>query len=133
MANIIDPQLSIEIDRTAKTGSLRVSCGLEFTDSEVRAMNVFGRQYVLECHLLGRDGSHADDSAIAFGAQRFPRSRDDADQYAEPVFTAMATTSDLEGNVSATDALAAELALSNEDLGVVAVKRTPEVAVNRGA
>ena len=130
MARIIDPELSIDIDRAANAGSISVRCGLEFTDAELRAMNVFGRQYSLQCHLLGQNNLNEPDSAIVFASQQFPPSRDDAEPYVEPVFTSVAGTSDLKLYMSADGSIGAELALSNEDLGTVAVKRTPVVAID---
>src|SRR5262249_48612179 len=132
MPALIDPQLSIQIDRVAQTASVAVTCGLEFTDSEVREMNLFARTYMLECHLLDEDPLRSPgDLAIAFDSQQFPRLRDEAEQYAEATFKSVAATSTLARGAYGKDStLLAELALSNEDLGIVAVKRSPAVAVD---
>src|SRR5262249_28099413 len=107
-----------------------VRCGLEFADAELRAMNVFGRQYSLRCHLLGQANLDEPDSAIVFATQQFPPSRDAAEPYLEPVFTSVAGTSDLKRYLPPDGSTGPELALSTEDLGPVTVKRTPVVAVD---
>jgi hypothetical protein len=42
MATILDPQLSIQVDRQTASASVNVTCDLEFTNSEVESMNILG-------------------------------------------------------------------------------------------
>ena len=132
MATIRDPQLSIQVDRTAKTAAVRVTCDLEFTDFEVRSMNLIGVHYTLECQLLNMEMLYPE-AVIAFVPQQFPRIRDGATQFEHPVFEAVAATSDLHLYIFGKDSLVAELRLSNDDLGTVSVKRTPATLVDLAA
>lgn len=132
VATIIDPQLSIQLDRAAEMATVSVTCGLEFTDFEVRSMNLLGTYYTLECELLNMEMLYPHE-VINFVPRQFPRVRDGATTYEEPVFEAVAPTKDLHLYIFGKDSLAAELRLSNEDLGTLSVKRTPVVLVDLAA
>jgi hypothetical protein len=132
MATIIDPQLSIEVDKASELATVTVSCGVKFTEFEVRSMNLMGVRYTLECHILNMEMLYPD-TVINFVAQQFPRLRDEASQYEQPVFHAVARPKDLHLYNSGKDAVAAELRLSNEDLGAVSVKRSPTTLVDLAA
>jgi len=132
MPTIIDPRLSIQVDKSAAVATVTVSCGLEFTDVEVRSMNLLGVQYTLECQLLNVEMPYPE-TVIYFIPQQFPLIRDGATGYEEPVFKASAPTKDLHLYIAGKDSLAAMLQLSNEDRGTVASKRTPSQLVDLGA
>jgi hypothetical protein len=128
MASIFDPELSIQVDRGAKLATIAVRCDLGFTDSEIDTMNLFGRRYALDCRLLNAEAPHPR-TIIRFDQQLFPRFRDGATRYEHPVFEVVAAAQELHRDALGTDALVAELALSNEDLGTLDVKRTQIVGV----
>jgi hypothetical protein len=132
VAAILDPQFSIQVDRAAQVANVKVTCGLEFTDSEVNSMNFLGTTYTLECHLLTMKMMNPE-TVIDFVPQLFPRVRDGASGYEEPAFEAVAATKDLYRYIFDTDSLVAELRLSNEDMGMVSVKRTPAVRADMAA
>jgi hypothetical protein len=132
MATIIDPQLSIQVDRAAKMANVRVTCGIEFTEFEVNSMNALGLHYTLDCHLLNMEMLYPE-TVINFGLLQYPRVRDEAKAYEEPVFEAVAPTNELHEYIFGKDSLLAELRLSNEDLGTVSVKRTPTTLVDLAA
>jgi len=132
MATIIDPQLSIQVDRSAQLASVKVTCDVEFTQFETNSMNLLGIQYALECHLLNMEMLYPE-TVINFVPQQFPRVRDGARQLERPVFEAVAPTKDLHLYLFGKDSLVAELRLSNEDLGTVNVKRTPTTLVDLAA
>jgi hypothetical protein len=132
MATISGQQLSVQVDRAAKTAAVRVTCDLEFTDFEVRSMNLVGLHYTLECQLLNMEMLYPD-TVIAFVPQQYPRIRDGATRFEQPVFEAVAATRDLHLYMFGQDSLVAEIRLSNEDLGTVSVKRTPVQLVDLAA
>jgi hypothetical protein len=132
MATIIDPRLSIQVDRAAQVATLEVACDLEFTEFEVNSMNLMGTTYTLECHLLNMEMLYPE-TVVNFGLQQFPRVRDGATGSEQPVFQAEAPTKDLHLYIFGKDSLVAELRLSNEDLGTVSVKRTPTTLVDLAA
>lgn len=132
MPKIIDPQLKVQVDRAAAKATVTVTCGLEFTEFEVRSMNLLGLQYRLECDLLNMEMLYPED-VVKFVPQSFPRVRDGAIRYEEPVFEAVAPTKELHLYLFGKDTLAAELRLSNEDQGTVNVKRTPVALVDLAA
>jgi hypothetical protein len=132
MASIIDPQLAIQVDRAQEVATVTVSCGVVFTDFEVRSMNLLGMRYTLECQLLNMEMLYPE-RVINFVPQQFPRVRDGASGYEEPVFEAAAPTKELHLYIFGKDSLAAELRLSNEDLGTISVKRTPVTLVDLAA
>ena len=132
MATIIDPQLSIEVDRATKMASVRVTCGIEFTEFEVNSMNLLSISYTLECHLLNMEMLYPE-TVINFALQQYPRVRDGAKRFEEPVFQAVAPTKELHLYIFGKDSLVAELRLSNADLGTLSVKRTPTTLVDLAA
>jgi hypothetical protein len=132
MATIIDPQLSIEQDRQAKMAKVKVTCGLEFTEFEVNSMKLLGITYTLECHLLNMEMLYPE-TVINFNLQQYPRVRDEAKAYEEPVFEAVAPTKELHLYLFGKDSLLAELRLSNEDMGTLSVKRSPTTLVDLAA
>ena len=132
MATIIDPQLSIQVDRASELVTVTATCGVEFTEVEVRSMNLLGLRYTLECHLLDRETIYPE-AVIDFAAQQFPPVRDGARAYEQPVFEASAKRKDLHLYVFGKDTVAAELRLSNEDVGTLSVKRTPTTLVDLAA
>jgi hypothetical protein len=132
MATIIDPQLSIELDRPAKMAKVKVTCGIEFTEFEVNSMRLLGTTYTLECHLLNMEMLYPE-TVINFNLQQYPRVRDEAKAYAEPVFEAVAPTKELHLYLFGKDSLVAELRLSNEDMGTLSVKRSPTTLVDLAA
>ena len=132
VATIIDPQLSIQLDRAAEMATVTVTCGLEFTDFEVRSMNLLGTHYTLGCELLNMEMLYPHE-LINFVPQQFPRVRDGAITYEETVFEAVAPMKDLHLYIFGKDSVAAELRLSNEDLGTLSVKRTPVILVDLAA
>jgi len=132
MATIIDPQLTIEVDKSAKVANVRVTCDVEFSQFEVNSMNLLGTRYTLECNLLNMEMLYPE-SVINFGLLQFPRIRDGASTLERPVFEAVAPTKDLHLYIFGKDSVVAELRLSNEDLGSVSVKRTPTTLVDLAA
>src|SRR5215471_2940522 len=114
MATIIDPQLTIEVDKSAKVANVRVTCDVEFSQSEVNSMNLLGMRYTLECNLLNMEMLYPE-SVINFGLLQFPRIRDGASTLERPVFEAVAPTKDLHLYIFGKDPVVAELRLSNED------------------
>src|SRR5262245_33873575 len=94
MAEIIDPQLFIQVDKSAAMAAVKVTCGLAFTEFEVRSMNLLGLTYTLDCHLLNMEMLYPE-TVITFVPQQYPRIRDGATGYQEPVFEAVASTKDL--------------------------------------
>lgn len=132
MATIIDPQLSIQVDKALAVANVRVTCGMEFTDFEVSSMNLLGFRYTLECHLLNMEMLYPE-TIINFVPRQFPRIRDGAKAYEEPAFEAVAPTKDLHLYIFGKDSVVAELRLSNQDVGTVSVKRTPVMLVDLAA
>jgi hypothetical protein len=132
MATIIDPELSIQVDRGAAMANVTVTCGLEFTDFEVNSMNILGTHYTLECHLLNMEMLYPE-NVVNFVPMQFPRVRDGATGFESPVFTAAAPTRDLHLYIFGRDSLAGELRLTGADLDTVSVKRTPSVSVDLAA
>jgi hypothetical protein len=132
MAAIIDPQLSIQVDKAAAVANVKVTCGLEFTDFEVRSMNLLGIRYTLECHLLNMEMLYPE-TVINFVPQQFPRVRDGASAYEQPAFEALAPTKELHLYIFGKDSVLAELRLTNDDMGTVSVKRTPVMLVDLAA
>jgi hypothetical protein len=132
MAQIHDPQLSIQIDHAAQTARVSVSCDVEFTDFKMNSMNLLGFLYTLECQLLNME--HLSPQAVmTFDPQQFPRIRDGARLHEHTVFEASAPTNELHVYLFRKDSLLAELRLSNEDLGTLNVKRTPTMFVDLAA
>ena len=129
MPDIRDPQLTIEIDHGAQVARVTVKCDLEFTEFEVNGMNLLGLRFTLECQLLNAEHL-APQAVMTFNLLQFPRIRDGATEFEHPVFEGSAPTSELHQYLFGKDSLVAELRLSNEDLGIVSVKRTPTVFVN---
>jgi hypothetical protein len=129
MSSISDPQLSIQIEHATRMATVRVSCDVEFTDFEVRSMNLLGVRYTLVCELLNMDMLYPQ-SVVTFIPVQFPRIRDGARKYEHAEFEAVAATRDLHLELIGKDSLLAELRLSNEDLGTRSVKRTPAMLVD---
>jgi hypothetical protein len=91
MGTIIDPQLSIEVDRAVAMATVAVTCGVEFTEFEVRTMNLLRMQYTLECQLLNMALLYPE-TVIHFVPRQFPRVRDGANAFEQPIFNAVAPT-----------------------------------------
>jgi hypothetical protein len=132
MPKILDPQLFIQVDKAAAMATVKVTCGVEFTEFEVRSMNLLGMQYTLDCHLLNMEMLYPE-TVINFVPQQYPRVRDGATGYVEPVFEAVAPTKDLHLYIFGKDSILAELTMTNQDLETVSVKRTPTMLVDLAA
>jgi hypothetical protein len=132
MPSIVDPRLSTQLDKASALAKVSVSCGVRFTEFEVRSMNLLGVRYTLECQLLNTEMLYPE-AVIHFVPQQFPRIRDGAIAYEEPVFEAVAPMKELHLYIFGKDRLAAELQLSNEDQGTIAIKRTPVQLVDLAA
>jgi hypothetical protein len=129
MATIIYPQLSIEIDRAGESATISVGCDLDFSEFEVKNMNLLGLRYSLQCQLLEIVTPRLD-TVLSFDPQQFPRFRDGATAYEHAVFETAAAVRDLHLDLSGKSSLVAELVLTNEDLGTVDMKRTQVVGLH---
>lgn len=129
MSTIQDPKLSIDADRERDNAKINVTCGVEFTEFEVNAMNLLGMRYSLHCELLDMDMLYEPDE-VHFLGQEFPRTGHAATMHEQATFESQAAMHVLHRFVLGKDTLVAELTLRNEETGESNVMRSKPLRVD---
>jgi hypothetical protein len=132
MASIKGLQLTVTTDRPHDKATITVTCDVEFTEVEVKTMNMLGLRYSLECHLLDMDMLYPD-QVVKFDAQELPRASSGVNTQAHAVFETVALMSELHWYIFGKDSLAAELTLTDQETGARDVKRSEVLRVNLAA
>ena len=135
MPRIDDVELTIIPDRIQNRANVAVTCGVEFSEFEVNAMNMLGLRYKLDCRVLEEDiyMLPKQDPVVTFHHQDFPRPNDGVERSEQAKFEAVVALSDLREHDFGKDKLLAELKLQNEETGEWVVGRSQIVAIDLAA
>jgi len=123
--------LTIISDRTQN----RAGRGVEFSEFEVKAMNVLGLRYKLDCRILEEDiyMLPKQGPVVTSHHQGFPRPVGGVERYDQAKFEAVVAISDLREHDFGKDKLVAELELQNQETGEWVVGRSHVVAADLAA
>src|SRR6266568_1223197 len=135
MPRIDDVELTIVPDRSQNRANVAVSCGVEFSEFEVNAMNMLGLRYKLDCRILEADiyMLPKQDPVVTFHHQDFPRPMGGVERYEQAKFETVVALSDLREHDFGKDKLIAELKLQDEETGGWVVGRSQVVAIDLAA
>jgi hypothetical protein len=94
MATITNAALTITTDRPEDRAHVVVSCGVQFTEVEVNAMNMLGLQYTPHCQVLNREMLD-EDPVVSFHHETLPRAPGGAMRYEHAVSDSSASMTTL--------------------------------------
>ncbi len=135
MPRIDHVELTIIPDRIQNRAKVAVSCGVEFSEFEVNAMNMLGLRYKLDCRILEENiyMLPKPEPVVTFHHQDFPRPMGGVERYEQAKFEAVVAMSDLREHDFGKDKLVAELKLQDEETGEWVVGRSQVVAIDLAA
>jgi hypothetical protein len=132
MPTITNPELTVTTHRPADRASVIVSCGVEFTEVEVNAMNLLGLEYTLTCRVLNKDFLD-EDPVVTFRPRTFPRTAGEGRGYEHVVFDTYEAMDALHERLIGKDKLLARLILTNEETRAEVSAQTETIAVDLAA
>jgi hypothetical protein len=132
MPSITNIQMSITTHRPQNEALLIVTCGVEFTEVEVNAMNLLGLAYRLDCSVLNVELLD-DDAVVTFEPYTFSRHSGGAHYYEGARFETTAPMYNLNERLIGKDKLVAKLTLTNEETKAEVVGRSDEIQVDLAA
>jgi len=130
MASIRNPELTIGVLDSEDRAGVSVTCDLEFTEFEVKAMNLLGLRYSLHCRLFNKDLWDVEPVA-SFDDQTIPGATEVMlPALRHVVFDMVRPASELHTHVFSRDQLEAELTLENAETGEQTITHTALVPID---